>query len=59
MAQLHEKYIIDNNGEKSAVILPIDEYNELIEDMHDLTIIAERKNSKSISLKELKKNLKQ
>jgi PHD/YefM family antitoxin component YafN of YafNO toxin-antitoxin module len=58
MAILHEKYIVDEKGKKSAVILPIEEYNELIEDIHDLTIIAERRNEKELSLDELKQQLK-
>jgi len=56
MIKLHEKYIINENGEKNAVILPIDEYNELLEDIHDLSIIAERKNENNISLDQLKKD---
>ncbi len=33
-------------------------YKELLEDIHDLTIIAERKDEPTISLDELKKKLK-
>ncbi|MFN2501687.1 MAG: hypothetical protein ABR530_06715 [Pyrinomonadaceae bacterium] len=28
------QYLIDANGRKTAVVLPIDEYEELIEDLH-------------------------
>ena len=58
MITLHEKYIVDEKGEKSAVILPIDEFNELLEDIHDLAVIAERKNDDTISFDELKKRVK-
>ncbi len=39
-------------------MLPIEEYNELLEDLHDLAVIAERKKEPSVSLKELKKKLR-
>ena len=28
------QYIIDGSGHKTAVVLPIDEYEELLEDLH-------------------------
>jgi hypothetical protein len=58
MIKLTEKYIIDGKGQKSAVILPIEEYNELLEDIHDLSVIAERKEDDTISFDEMKKRMK-
>jgi PHD/YefM family antitoxin component YafN of YafNO toxin-antitoxin module len=58
MATMHEQYITDQKGNKNAIILPIEEYNELIEDIHDLAVIAERKNQETISFDEIKKRLK-
>ena len=58
MATTHEKYITDKKGNKSAVILPIEEYNELIEDIHDLTVVAERRNTDTVTLDEIIKRLK-
>ncbi len=55
--QYHEQFIVDNNGNKSAVILPIDDYNDLMEDLHDLATIAERKDKKVISFEEMEKRL--
>lgn len=46
------------NQGKKAVILSFEDYEELLEDIHDLAIIAERKNDPTISLEELKKRLK-
>jgi hypothetical protein len=51
------KYIVDESGAKKAIILPIEDYEELLEDIHDLTVIAERKDEPTISLEELKKKL--
>ena len=58
MANLHEQFIIDESGKKKAVVLPIEDYEELLEDIHDLAFIAERKDELTISFDELKKRLK-
>lgn len=52
------QFIVDESGNKTAVILPLEDYEELLEDIHDLTVIAEHKNEPAISLEELKKRLK-
>lgn len=45
------------NGKTSAVILPIADYEELMEDLQDLATIAKRKNEPLIPLAEVKKRL--
>ncbi|MGQ9571399.1 MAG: type II toxin-antitoxin system RelE family toxin [Thermodesulfovibrionales bacterium] len=52
------QYLVDESGQKTAVVLPVEEYEELLEDVHDLAVIAERKDEPAISLDELKKRLK-
>jgi hypothetical protein len=37
-----ERYVIDEKGQKVAVILPLTEYKNLQEDLHDLAVAAER-----------------
>ena len=37
------QYVIDQKGKKTAVFLPLKEYQKLIEDLHDLAVVAERK----------------
>ncbi len=59
MKKLQERYIIDKKGQKTAVVIPVEEYEELLEDLHDLAIIAERRDEPTITFKELKKKLKQ
>ena len=44
------QYITDANGEKMAVILPLADYQELMEDLEDLAAIAERKDEVAIPL---------
>lgn len=48
MPKLTPQFVMNKKGEKTAVILPIDEYNELIEDLQDLAIIAERRKEPSV-----------
>ena len=43
MAQAKKQFLVDENGEKTAVLLPIQEYEALMEAIQDLTIIAERR----------------
>jgi len=56
----HLEFITDKKGNKTKIILPIEEYYEIMEDLHDLAVVAERKNEKSIPIddviKEFKKN---
>ncbi|PSB22585.1 prevent-host-death family protein [filamentous cyanobacterium CCP1] len=54
---LQEQYIIDANGNKTAVILAIEQYEQLLEDLHDLAIVAERHQEQPISLEEMQKRL--
>jgi PHD/YefM family antitoxin component YafN of YafNO toxin-antitoxin module len=52
------QFIVDESGVKKAVILPVEDYEKLLEDIHDLTVIAERKDEPTISLEDMKKRLK-
>jgi PHD/YefM family antitoxin component YafN of YafNO toxin-antitoxin module len=52
-----EHYVIDENGNKIAVILPFKEYQHLKEDLHDLAMVAERRDEGTISLADLKKRV--
>ncbi len=58
MYNLHEKFIVDEAGEKTAVVIPFGDYEELMEDIHDLAVIAERKEEKSVAHEDIKKRLK-
>ncbi|MEW6215099.1 MAG: hypothetical protein AB1478_07865 [Nitrospirota bacterium] len=37
------QFIVDEAGVKRAVILPVEDYEELLEDINDLAVIAEQK----------------
>ena len=57
MAKTREKFLVDRDGKKTAVVLPIKKYERLLEDLHDLSIVAERRDEPTISLAELKRRL--
>jgi len=52
------QYLINESGKKTAVIIPVEIYDELLEDLHDLAIMAERREEPTIGFDELKKRLK-
>jgi len=53
-----EKYIVNEKGEKTAAILPIKKYEELVENLHDLAIVAERRDEPTITFVKLKERLR-
>ncbi len=55
---LREKFITDENGKKTAVILPIEEFENLLEDLEDLAVLAERREEPTISFEEVMERLK-
>ena len=46
---LHPQYLKTREGLAPFVVLPTNEYENLLEDLQDLAIIAERKNEEIIS----------
>jgi hypothetical protein len=51
------EYIV-KGGKPTAVILPIAEYDELLQDLHDLAVVANRKDEPLIPLADVKRRLK-
>jgi hypothetical protein len=45
---LNPQYVTDENGEQTAVIIPIGNFRELLEDIEDLAAIAERREEPTI-----------
>ena len=37
------QYLTDDRGERTAVVLPIGDYEKLLEDLDDLAVVAERR----------------
>ncbi len=56
--ELQAQYITDAAGNKTAVILPLEEYEELLEDLQDLAALAERRDEPTISHEDVVARLK-
>ena len=57
MARNKPRYLVDVSGRKISVVLAINEWRQLMEDLQDLALIAERKDEPGESLGEVKKRL--
>lgn len=58
MEMLREQYVVDTKGKKLSVILSLERYERLMEDLHDLAVVAERRNERPIRFAEMKRRLK-
>ena len=56
--EFEPQYVTDADGKKEAVILPLQKYHDLLEDLEDLAVIAERRDEPTISHDELLSDLK-
>jgi hypothetical protein len=52
------QFLTDAHGQKIAAVIPIDEYEELLEDLNDLAMVAERRNEPRVSVEEVERRLK-
>jgi len=52
------QYLTNEKGKKTAVVMPIEDYEKLREDMDDLAVIAERRDEETIPHAEFKRGLK-
>ena len=50
MAEAKRSYVVDEEGNRTAVMLPIEEYEELLEDLQDLAVIAQRRDEPTVPL---------
>jgi hypothetical protein len=55
---MNAQFLTDEAGRKTAVLLPIEDYERLLEDLEDLAAIAERRNEPTISHQDLVSKLK-
>jgi hypothetical protein len=57
MSTTQEQYVVDTNRKKMSVILSLKRYQRLMEDLHDLAVVAESREEKAISLEEMKRRI--
>ena len=57
MGVRRRQYQTDTQGKRTAVVLPIADYERLLEDLHDLAVVAERHDEPAIDKEELTRRL--
>ncbi len=57
--ELHTQYITNESGERVSIVLPIEEFLELMEDIEDIAAIAERRDESTIEHEDVVNELKQ
>ena len=55
---LQGHFVVAPGGRRTAVILSIQQYEQLLEDLHDLAVVAERRRERPVPLAELRRRLK-
>jgi hypothetical protein len=57
MSNLHPQYVTDENGNRISVLLPLEEFEALLEDMHDLQEALRLKDEPTVSWESVKAEL--
>ena len=55
---MNARYITAEDGSRTDVVLPVADYEALMEDLQDLEVIAKRREESTYSLEEVKERLK-
>jgi len=58
MATPQQQFIVNAKGKRTGVVLSLSQYQKLIEDLHDLAIVAERRDEKPVPINEFKRRLR-
>jgi len=51
------RYVTDRKGKRTGVVLSLKRYSRLLEDLHDLAVVAERRDEKPVAAGEIRKRL--
>lgn len=54
---VEQQFIVDTKGKKTGIILSLRRYRRIMEDLHDLAVVAERRAEKPVSLQEMRRRL--
>ncbi len=55
---LRERYVTNRQGKRTGVVLSLKRYSRLMEDLHDLVMVAERRSEKPLSADDMKIRLR-
>jgi hypothetical protein len=53
-----ERFITDENGKRLSVIMSYRKYQRMVEDLHDLGVLVERRDDPTVSFEQFKEQLK-
>jgi PHD/YefM family antitoxin component YafN of YafNO toxin-antitoxin module len=51
------RYVTDRKGKRTGVVISLKRYSRLMEDLHDLAVVAERRDEKPVTADDMKKRL--
>lgn len=54
---LHPQYLTDQDGRRTAVVLRVEEFENLLEDLDDLAVCAERRGERTVPHEEVRAEL--
>lgn len=54
---LRGRYVTNHQGKRTGVVLSLKRYSRLMEDLHDLAVVAERRDEKPVTADDMKKRL--
>lgn len=55
---LRGRYLTNRQGKRTGVVLSLKRYSRLMEDLHDLAVVAERRDEKPLSADDMKNRLR-
>ena len=53
------QFVVDTEGRKTAVLLSVHQYEKLLEDLHDLAVIAARRDEAPMSFEDIERRLQE
>jgi hypothetical protein len=51
------QFVVNAQGKKTSVLLSLKQYQKLLEDLHNLVVITERRDEEPVSLEEMQRRL--
>lgn len=58
LRELHVQYVVDDHGNKSGVLLSLDAFDALMEELEDLVVLAERRDEETLPHEQVVDELK-
>jgi hypothetical protein len=59
LKEMHIQFVVDDQGNKTSVILSLDAFDALMEELDDLAVLAERRDEDTLTHEQLIGQLKQ